>query len=388
MNVLSVFERPLMGRRRSRRSFRGILEPLKQRLAPATSVVNSTADQSAVDPSKGAETASSGITLRSAIQAANEHANDQSGPDRIESNIPEIDVQMIAPFSPFPAITDPIVIDGYTQPRAKANKLDVGDDADLKINVYDKFGFASGMTISAGNSTVRGLVFTNFGNHALTLTDHGGNVIAGNFFGLPASGGVSIGNGVALYVGFGANGNVIGGTSPADRNVMSGNGQGVRIVASSNNVIQGNYLGVEPDGGEPLGNGLGGIVVASGVAGETIGPATGNLIGGTVAGARNIISANGGGSQTSSGVDFSVGSLGAGETRQFQIVVRPVNTQSITLTASASADPNVTLGRPASVTTNVVGPDAGETPPPTVTRQCAMAFTVKPRFWSLPWTRT
>ena len=36
--------------------------------------------------------------------------------------------------------------------------------------------------------------------------------------------------------------------SPADRNVISGNGQGVRIVASSNNIIQGNYIGVEPDG--------------------------------------------------------------------------------------------------------------------------------------------
>ena len=86
---------------------------------------------------------------------------------------------------------------------------------------------------------------------------------------------------------------MIGGTSPADRNVISGNGQGVRIVASSNNIIQGNYIGVEPDGGEPLGNGLGGVVVTSGVAGETIGPATGNLIGGTVAGARNVISASG-----------------------------------------------------------------------------------------------
>ena len=80
---------------------------------------------------------------------------------------------MIAPFSAFPAITDPIVIDGYTQPRAKANTLDVGDNADLKINIYDKFGFASGLTISAGNSTVRGLVFTNFGTQALTLTDQG-----------------------------------------------------------------------------------------------------------------------------------------------------------------------------------------------------------------------
>ena len=75
MSLLCKFDRRLMNRR-TRRSFRGILETLEQRLAPATFVVNSIGDQAAVDPSKGAETASGGITLRSAIQAANAHSND------------------------------------------------------------------------------------------------------------------------------------------------------------------------------------------------------------------------------------------------------------------------------------------------------------------------
>ena len=87
-----------------------------------------------------------------------------------------------------PEITDPVVIDGYSQPGARPNSLDVGDDAVLKINLYDMFGFREGLTITAGNSTVRGLVFTNFSTHALKLTDKGGDVITGNFFGLPASG--------------------------------------------------------------------------------------------------------------------------------------------------------------------------------------------------------
>ena len=51
---------------------------------------------------------------------------------------------MIAPFSPWPAITDPVVIDGYSQPGARPNTLDVGDDAVLKINLYDRFGFRTG----------------------------------------------------------------------------------------------------------------------------------------------------------------------------------------------------------------------------------------------------
>ena len=77
--------------------------------------------------------------------------------------------------------------------------------------------------------------------------------------------------------------------------MISGNGPGLRIVASSNNVVQGNYIRRRHIRDEPLGNGLGGIIVTSGVAGETTGPATGNLIGGTVPGARNIISGNGAG---------------------------------------------------------------------------------------------
>ena len=168
---------------------------------PSTFVVNSIYDQPAVDPSAGAETATGTITLRSAIQAANSHPNDASGPDRIEFNIPGDDVHMIAPFSLWPAITDPIVIDGYSQPGAKPNTLDSRrrrrrEDQPLR------HGSASGdgLTINAGNSTVRGLDFTNFSTHGLRLTDKGGNVVQGNFFGFPASGEPSIGNGTALYV--------------------------------------------------------------------------------------------------------------------------------------------------------------------------------------------
>src|SRR5262249_52902577 len=87
-----------------------------------------------------------------------------------------------------------------------------------------------------------------------------------------------------------------GGTSPADRNLFSGNTQGLRIVASSNNVVQGNYFGIGLSGTVAApGNGEGNIIVTSGVAGEVTGLATGNLIGGTVPGARNVISAGGAG---------------------------------------------------------------------------------------------
>ena len=79
-----------------------------------------------------------------------------------------------------------------------------------------------------------------------------------------------------------------------------------------------------------------------------------------------LIVSMGGGSPTSSGVDFQVGSLSAGETRQFQVVVRPENPGTITVTAAVSADSGVSLGSPASVATDVVGAASGGPTPPAV----------------------
>jgi uncharacterized repeat protein (TIGR01451 family) len=297
MSVSSKLERRQKTRRRNRQLFPGILESLEWRLVPSTFVVNSAIDQPALDPSAGAETASGVITFRSAIQAANFHVNDVSGPDRIEFNIPGGGVQTIQIFPELPAITDPIIIDGYSQPGAKPNSRAVGSDAVLLINLNaNRLGPSNGLTITAGNSTVRGLVMTYFPGDAINLADKGGNVIAGNYLGMPASGDVAMPNITGVGIGFGSDGNRIGGTDPADRNVIGGNVAGLRIVASSNNVVEGNYFGLEPSGMLQLGGqGQGNIIIKSGAPGVDSGPAAGNLIGGTVSGARNVMAAGGAG---------------------------------------------------------------------------------------------
>jgi uncharacterized repeat protein (TIGR01451 family) len=78
-----------------------------------------------------------------------------------------------------------------------------------------------------------------------------------------------------------------------------------------------------------------------------------------------------GASQTSVGLDLDVGTLAAGAVRTFRIVVVPLNTEPITVTAAATADPDVLLGGPASLTTTVVAapvvvgsPTGSEAPPP------------------------
>ena len=107
--------------------------------------------------------------------------------------------------------------------------------------------------------------------------------VQGNFIGTDASGTLPVpngGNGVTVN---GGTGLAIGGPTAGAGNVISGNyGTGVAIGGGSGHVVQGNYIGTDVTGTQPLGNSNGVAVVAPG-----------NLIGGTAAGAGNVISANG-----------------------------------------------------------------------------------------------
>ena len=111
------------------------------------------------------------VTLREAITSANNNADINAdvvavgayGTDTINFNIPGPGVHTIAPLTPLPTITDPGTIDGYTQPGSAANTQTHGDDAVLLIELSGaNAGDANGLTITAGSSTIRGLVINRF----------------------------------------------------------------------------------------------------------------------------------------------------------------------------------------------------------------------------------
>ena len=82
--------------------------------------------------------------------------------------------------------------------------------------------------------------------------------------------------------------NQIGGSTLADRNVISGNDfEGISLWNSGStlNVIQGNYIGVDKTGNAALGNSGDGIVIGGGANNNTIG-------GDRTAGEGNVISGN------------------------------------------------------------------------------------------------
>jgi len=121
-----------------------------------------------------------------------------------------------------------------------------------------------------------------------------GNTVQGNVIGLNASGTAKLGNGWWGMIIYYAPGNLIGGIAQVSRNIISGNNQGgITIVGATGtgNQVEGNIIGLGENGATPLGNGFSGVLLAT--WGGAFSAPSGNTIGGTSAGAGNIISANG-----------------------------------------------------------------------------------------------
>ena len=137
----------------------------------------------------------------------------------------------------------------------------------------------------AGTSTARQVISAN-NQYGIYITGSGAsnNVVVGNHIGVGVDGATAVSNGQnGVYVAF-AGANRIGGTNASDANVISGNGsRGLYVWASSGTVIQGNKIGTSS-------NGL--SAVQNSASGVTISDAPYTLIGGSGAGAGNVISGN------------------------------------------------------------------------------------------------
>jgi hypothetical protein len=151
-----------------------------------------------------------------------------------------------------------------------------------------------GIEVSEGSGTTIGGTATGAGNviagnllDGVDVSSPGpsGTVIAGNYIGTTASGGTALANDTGVSITAGTN-TTVGGTATGAGNVISGNtndGVSVSGVGTSGTTIVGNYIGTNAAGLAALPNGVRGINVntTSGVA-----------VGGSTAGARNIISGN------------------------------------------------------------------------------------------------
>lgn len=305
---------PIRNARQARRtSFRPMIELLEDRLAPATHLVTDL-------------TLNSGLgSLRQAIIDANADATVTA--DKIVFTTTGGTISVIG--TPLDTITHAgVTIDGTT-----ASGLVIIDGTSAGAG-------AMGLDISGGTATVLGLEITHFNGSGIKLEGKGSNTIGGtgarqgnilsgnnsagieidgagdgtllknlvegNFIGTNGTGTAILNGGNVLGVLIAkASGNTIGGTSASAANVISGNKStnvdigtafnSVTAFHTDNNVIEGNFIGTNAAGTAAiLTTTSEGVLIQVGAdtGGSGLGTATGNLIGGTTASARNVISGN------------------------------------------------------------------------------------------------
>jgi uncharacterized protein (TIGR02145 family) len=196
------------------------------------------------------------------LRYAMNYANSNSGTDIITFSIPGYGPFTIQPQIALPTITDPVIIDGYSQPGASATS------PLLLIEIDGTYaGSVNGLNISSSNCTVKGLIINSFSGYGIQITGSGTNSILGNYIGVDYSGTVPKGNkGDGINI-TGSSNNKIGGANPGDGNVISANtGAGISIIGNSaiGNLISSNSI--YSNGG--IGIDLGGNGVTSNDTGD------------------------------------------------------------------------------------------------------------------------
>ncbi len=291
---------------------RAIGEILEVRQLLSTIVVNSAGDADGAD-------GSSTLSLRQAIEIANgtlaigslsaAQAALVSGPlatpNTIDFDIPGTGPFVISPTSALPAISNAVVINGYSQPGAQPNTNGPGMAKNTVIQIEldgSQAGEgATGINLVTTGSTLEGLAIGGFGvgvSVGSIMGNLSDNLVEGDFIGTDASGTTALpnGEGITMDTGpYGAGGfNTVGGTTAGAGNVISGN-TGTGLLVGDSCLVEGNFVGTDITGARALPNGLG-ILPAAFIEVfdsdyNTI-SATSDTIGGTAAGAGNVISGN------------------------------------------------------------------------------------------------
>ncbi len=236
-----------------------------------------------------------GGSFRAAIIAIN--AVPTPGPHTIAFIIPASDgncapatgVCTISLLSGLPFATKVVVIDGYTQPGATANTNppNLGTNASLRVEISALATVGTNIVLGLSGSVVRGLILNR--RVGIALGGTGGHVVEGTFIGTNADGSAGFTDGQnGISVSTNSHNNVIGGTTPAARNVISGSGTGILISSASTPIlgtqILGNLIGTNAAGNAAIANELAIALVQ--VGGKN------TVIGGATATARNVISGN------------------------------------------------------------------------------------------------
>lgn len=187
-------------------------------------------------------------TMRAAIEEANATSNG-SEPDRIEFDLSGTPPYVIQPATELPRISDPVVIDGTSEPEYSDRPVVVISG----VNASGSLNGENGLYIEAGGSTVRGLAVVDFNRNGIVLVGNDGNAVEANYIGLRADGTTGAGNDRSgIFIG--SNGNTIGGASDNLRNVIAAQSENGFDITGTGNVVENNYVGTDAAGTADVGN--------------------------------------------------------------------------------------------------------------------------------------
>jgi Ca2+-binding RTX toxin-like protein len=147
--------------------------------------------------------------------------------------------------STLPTVSDPVVIDGTSEWGV------VGAFGTPIIELDGELApvGTEGLTITAGNTTVEGLVINRFQGDGIDLEGATGDAITANFIGTDVTGLLDLGNAqTGIRIGATAQNNTIGGTATGAGNLVSANGRSGVFILGSNNLIAGNFIGTDLNG--------------------------------------------------------------------------------------------------------------------------------------------
>ena len=222
-------------------------------------------------------------TLRDAINTLNDGSGTPA--DTIKFSIGGAGPHTIQLQSQLPPVTDPVVIDGTSEPGYSGSPVVEIDGENLVGTGADGIIFRS---VTGGS--VKGLSIVGFFS-GVKLNGADDITIARSYIGVGADSAAtsSEGHNQGIDITNGASSNTV------EDNVISNNGYGIRITSGNNNVITGNKIGTDPTGTTVVGNNSSGVR-ADGVSGTRIGvDASGTVVDG------NLISGNGDGIVISGG---------------------------------------------------------------------------------------
>lgn len=204
-------------------------------------------------------------------------ANTAGGANLVRFQIPGTGPFTINLTAPLPAVATPMTIDGSTQTGYSNQPV-------VELNGASAGAEAIGLRLTTSGCSVRGLTINRFATDGIRI-ESVLNTVQGNYIGLDPTGTILRTNGQYGIFVLGSYSNTIGGTTITARNVIGGNDTGIYLLNTFGNTVQGNYIGLSATGTSDVGNGNNGLTLFN---------AATNQIGGSTAAARNVISGNNG----------------------------------------------------------------------------------------------